>query len=534
MKLNIASLSDSVFWKKAGVSIPNYDPAAIAEKTRKSPVWVHFGIGNIFRMFIGGLADTLIGSGELDRGIVCVETFDYEVIDKIYRPFDNLSLNVTLKADGSTEKKIIGSLSEAIPAGNGDAKSKKRLTEIFTDPGLQLVSFTVTEKGYTMKGTDGQYLPFIKADIVAGPDNARGAIAIVAAMLFERYKAGKYPISLVSMDNCSHNGEKLKNAVLDMASEWQKRGFVGVDFVAYLSNENRVAFPWTMIDKITPRPSVQIADDLEKIGIDDMQPVITEKKTFIAPFVNAEGPQYLVVEDKFPNGRPALQKAGVYFTDRDTVNSVERMKVTTCLNPLHTALAVYGCVLGYTSIAAEMKDEELKKLVYGIGLDEGMKVVCDPIIINPKQFIEEVLTERFPNAFIPDTPQRIAVDTSQKVGVRYGETIKSYISKKGSAKELYYIPTAIAGWLRYLIGVDDEGKPFELSPDPLLDELTGIMSKVELGKTEDVSDIVRPILSNANIFGIDLYEAGIGEKIEQIFVKEISGPGAVRKTLREI
>ncbi len=534
MKLNIASLSDSVFWKKAGVSIPNYDPAAIAEKTKKSPVWVHFGIGNIFRMFIGGLADTLINSGEIDRGIICVETFDYEVVDRIYKPFDNLSLNVTLKSDGTTEKKVIGSLSEAVSAGNGDECSKKRLTEIFTDPGLQIVSFTVTEKGYTMKGTDGQYLPAIKADIVAGPDNARGAIAIVAAKLFERYKAGKYPIALVSMDNCSHNGEKLKNAVISIASEWQKRGFVGVDFVAYLTNESRVAFPWTMIDKITPRPSTQIADDLEKLGIDDMQPVVTEKKTFIAPFVNAEGPQYLVVENTFPNGRPPLQKAGVYFTDRDTVNSVERMKVTTCLNPLHTALAVYGCVLGYTSIAAEMKDEDLKKLVYGIGLDEGMKVVCDPIIINPKQFIEEVLTERFPNAFIPDTPQRIAVDTSQKVAVRYGETIKSYISKKGSAGELRYIPAAIAGWLRYLMGINDAGEPFELSTDPLLEELTGIMSKAELGKTEGVSEIVRPILSNANIFGINLYDAGLGEKIEELFKKEIAGPGAVRETLNEL
>ena len=90
-----------------------------------------------------------------------------------------------------------------------------------------------------------------------------------------------------------------------------------------------------------------------------MAPVETSKHTFIAPFVNAEGPQYLVVEDRFPNGRPALEKAGVYMTDRDTVNQTERMKVTTCLNPLHTALAVYGCLLGYRKIADEMKDPEL-------------------------------------------------------------------------------------------------------------------------------------------------------------------------------
>ena len=93
-----------------------------------------------------------------------------------------------------------------------------------------------------------------------------------------------------------------------------------------------------MIDKITPRPSEQIADDLEALGVEKMQPVITGKKTYIAPFVNAEKPQYLVIEDSFPNGRPALEKGfGVYMADRNTVNLSERMKVTVCLNPVHSA-----------------------------------------------------------------------------------------------------------------------------------------------------------------------------------------------------
>ena len=135
---------------------------------------------------------------------------------------------------------------------------------------------------------------------------ANGAMAVLVAMLFERYQAGKYPLALVSMDNCSRNGEKLRESVLTMAEEWQKKGFVDADFLAYVSDEQTVAFPWTMIDKITPRPSEQIAADLEKLGVENMQPVITGKKTYIAPFVNAEKPQYLVIEDSFPNGRPAL------------------------------------------------------------------------------------------------------------------------------------------------------------------------------------------------------------------------------------
>lgn len=74
----------------------------------------------------------------------------------------------------------------------------------------------------------------------------------------------------------------------------EKKGFVDADFIQYISDEDMVAFPWTMIDKITPRPSEQIAEDLETLGVENMQPVITGKKTYIAPFVNAEKPQYLV------------------------------------------------------------------------------------------------------------------------------------------------------------------------------------------------------------------------------------------------
>lgn len=535
MKLNINSLKDD-FYKNHGISVPSYDVTKVIDNTKKNPEWVHFGIGNIFRMFIGGLQDTLLNEGIDDKGIICVETFDYDIVDKIYEPYDNLVMAVTLKADGNTDRRVIGSLCEAVSAKSGDTKEWARLKEIFVNPSLKMVSFTVTEKGYALKGSDGNYLPYVIFDLEAGPKSPKGAMAVVTALLYERFVGGAAPIAVVSMDNCSHNGEKLMNSILTVAKEWNDRNLVENDFISWLKDDKKVGFPWSMIDKITPRPSTQIADELEQMGIEDMQPVITSKKTYIAPFVNAEGPQYLVIEDKFPNGRPALEKAGVYFTDRDTVNDVERMKVTTCLNPLHTALAVYGCLLGYESIAAEMNDTELKKLVYGIGPKEGMEVVCDPKILSPEKFVNEVLTERLPNAFIPDTPQRIATDTSQKVGIRYGETIKSYTKKYGDAKRLKYIPIAIAGWMRYLLAVNDEGEAFELSPDPMVPELTAHFSGIKLGETDDakIEAALKPILSNSLIFGSDLYEVGIGTLIEAVFKAEIAGPGAVRKTLAKI
>ena len=141
MRLTYEGLKDKASWNKAGITLPSYNVEEVAERTRKNPLWVHFGIGNIFRIFIGGIADKLITSGAIDRGITCIETFDYDVVDKIYAPFDNLALAVTLHEDGRTDKRVLASLCEALKA----PQDWERLKEIFTNPGLQLVSFTITE-----------------------------------------------------------------------------------------------------------------------------------------------------------------------------------------------------------------------------------------------------------------------------------------------------------------------------------------------------------------------------------------------------
>ena len=536
MKLTWEGLKNRQAWEQAGIALPSYDAEAVAEKTKKAPIWVHMGIGNIFRIFIGGIADQLLEKGLMDRGITCVEVFDYDMVDKIYDPYDNLVLSVTLHGDGSTDKKVLGSLSEAVKALPSESAQWERTKEIFRDPGLQMVSLTITEKGYALKRADGTFFDFIKADIENGPEKAASAMAVVAAMLLERYQNGKAPLALVSMDNCSKNGQNFRNAVLEMAEEWKKRGFVGEDFLAYIKDESQVSFPWTMIDKITPRPSEKIADELEKDGVESMQPVITSKSTYIAPFVNAEGPQYLVIEDSFPNGRPAMEKtegAGVYLTDRDTVNKSERMKVTVCLNPIHTALGPYGCVLGYELFSDEMKDPQMLELAHRVGYVEGMEVVPDPGILSPKKFLDELIDERFPNPYLGDTTQRLCVDVSQGIGIRFGETIKSYMEKYGDAKRLTAIPVAIAGWLRYLLAVDDEGNRFELAPDPMVPEMQEQMAGIVVGDASSLKGQLKGILSNENIFAVDLYQAGVGEKIEEIFREEIEGPGAVRKTLKK-
>ena len=531
MRLNNHELAGKAQWEKAGINLPKFDREAMIAATRQTPQWVHFGPGNIFRIFPAAVQQALLDEGATNTGIVVAEGYDYEVIDAAFLPCDNLTLAVTLKADGSTEKTVIASIAEALKAEAG-GKDFARLEEIFKNPSLQMVSFTITEKGYNLTAANGAYAAGVEEDFARGPSAPVSSMGKVAALMHSRYLAGELPVSLVSMDNCSHNGDRLRDAVLAFARKWQENGHSDAGFAAYLENPGRVGFPWSMIDKITPHPDETIMAMLDADGLEGTVCKKTAKGTAIAPFVNAEETQYLVIEDVFPNGHPPLEKKGVIFTTRETVDRVEKMKVCTCLNPLHTALAVFGCLMGYTRINEEMKNPELVRLVEIIGYKEGLPVVVDPGILSPKEFIDTVLKFRLPNPFLPDTPQRIAADTSQKIPIRFGETIKAYkASDSLNVEALKLIPLVLAAWLRYLMGINDEGNPFEVSPDPLLPSLKPALANIKLGDKGPFNSI-RPILSDKGIFGVDLYETGLGERVERYFEELVEGPGAVAATLK--
>lgn len=534
LRLNSDSIKNIKIWEEAKINLPKFDREKMISSTHKNPQWIHFGSGNILRGFIALLQQMLLEMDKAETGIIACELFDYEIIEKVYRPYENLSLLVVSDARGSLEKTVIGSIADSIIADASRKDEWDRLCAIFTKPSLQVCSFTITEKGYSIKGLNQEYLPIVKEDIENGPINPKSSMGKVAALLYVRFKNGQYPITLLSLDNCSHNGEKLYNSVRSIADKWYSNNLVEKEFIDYIDNPEKVAFPWSMIDKIVPRPSESIKKLLEADEFVDTEISCTSKNTYVAPFVNAEKAHYLVIEDTFANSRPKLEYAGVYFTDRETTENVERMKVQTCLNPLHTALAVFGCLLGYNLIADEMKDKELTKLIEKIGYEEGMKVVVHQKIIDPNKYLSEVINERFPNPYIPDTPQRIATDTSQKIPIRFGETIKGYLRREDlNVLDLKYIPLAIAGWIRYLLGIDDEGKTFIPSPDPLLETLQGYLKGIEIGDVNSIGDKLKPILSNKELFGADLYEIGLAQRVEEYFKEMTKGKGAVRKTLEK-
>lgn len=530
MKLDKNYLNDVSEWKEKGYTLPCFDREKMLRETKEHPRWIHFGAGNIFRAFLAKAQQQLLDKGFADYGIIAAEGRGRELADKVLIPHDCLTLLVEFGEGGKIKKSVIASIAEICAAGceNDDFD---RMREIFRSDSLQLASFTITEKGYKLRDSTGEIFPDAAKDFEKGAENPESFMGKIAALLYERFINGGCPISMVSMDNCADNGGVLFRAVLEFAENWEKRRLAKQGFAEYIKS-GKVAFPITMIDKITPRPDRAVEDELIRDGIEGAECILTSKGTYSAAFVNAEETGYLVIEDVFPSGRPPFEQCGFYMTDRETVRLTEKMKVSSCLNPLHTALAVFGCLLGFERICDEAADPILCTLVKKLGYEEGLPAVSAQSIIDPRKFLDEVINVRLPNPHLPDTPQRIATDTSMKVSVRFGENLKYYASE-GKAADIKYIPLVIAGWLRYLVSVDDKGNEFERSPDPFLsDERAEYLHGLNPG--EDYSeDIIRSILSDENIFGIDLCSAGFSEKITEYFKEMLSAPGAVERTLKK-
>ena len=187
MKLNNTGIADKKQWLDKGYKLPEYDRDAVRANTVKNPKWIHFGAGNIFRAFQANVMQDLLNRGITDTGLIVAEGYDYEIVEKMNRPHDDLSILVTLKADGTVEKTVVGSVVESCMLDEDNEKEIERLREIFRAPSLQMVSFTITEKGY----------------------KTPAYMSKVTRLLYERFLAGALPVAMVSMDNCSHNGDKL-------------------------------------------------------------------------------------------------------------------------------------------------------------------------------------------------------------------------------------------------------------------------------------------------------------------------------------
>lgn len=534
MELNLQNLPE-IKAKAPEISLPGFDVGLMQEQGRKNPRWIHIGPGNLFRCYPARVAADLLERGE-DWAITAVAPRDVEDMEIQLPRHDLMTMKVTLNPDGTQDFRVVAGIAEAI--GLKGQSDLDRILEVARDPGVALISYTVTEKGYGILDGSGALQAGVKAAMeAADPKALEGVMAstmtLSAVMLLARYEAGGAPITMLSFDNFSHNGDKLRDSVLTIARAWDKAGTVPGGFLDWLEDDSKVAFPITVIDKITPRPNPEIAEKLAALGFTDMA-VETPRRTPLAGFVNTEPTEYLIIEDKFAGPRPKWDDLGVQVVARQVCDDFENMKVTTCLNPLHTALAVSGCLLGFPTIDSEMRDSALAALVHELGWEEGLPVVVDPGVVKPEDFLREVLEQRFPNSYLPDNPARIAMDTSQKIPIRFGETIKKYQAAGRDLAELHAMPLVFALWCRYLLGVGDDGKPFDVAPDPRFEELAAHVAGLQLGGGADdaaIHEALAPILSDASIFGVNLYDTPLAGATESYFKALLAGPGAVRSTL---
>ncbi|MGN1155213.1 MAG: mannitol dehydrogenase family protein, partial [Agathobacter sp.] len=169
MELSKVGLQNRAEWEAKGYKLPQFDREAVTAATKENPFWIHFGAGNIFRAFQANVMQNILNSGAMDRGLVVAEGFDYEIVQKMNRPHDDYTILVTLKADGSIQKTVIGSVVESCILDSEDTAEYSRLKEIFCKDSLQMCSFTITEKGYSLVDGKGNVLPAVEADLANGP-----------------------------------------------------------------------------------------------------------------------------------------------------------------------------------------------------------------------------------------------------------------------------------------------------------------------------------------------------------------------------
>src|SRR5699024_10442540 len=239
MKLTQQCLNDSSL-KDKGYVLPTYNVDEMKEETIKAPTWLHLGAGNIFRAFLASNMQQLLNEKKVDKGILVAEGFDLEIVDCL-KKYENLFVNVTLKENGTVDKEIVASVADYLKMDGGSADFE-RLKTVFRAPSLQMVSLTITEKGYSLTDRNNEISEAVFSDFENGPEKPVSYIGKLVALVYERFKAGQLQLALVSKDNMAHNGEKLAESVLRFVTEWDQRKLVSPEFITYM-NSDKVTFP---------------------------------------------------------------------------------------------------------------------------------------------------------------------------------------------------------------------------------------------------------------------------------------------------
>lgn len=445
-----------------GVQQPGYDRQAL--KTRI----VHFGFGAFHRAHQALLTDRVLNAQGGDWGICEISLFSGDKLMSALRVQDHL-YTVLEKGPNGNQAIIVGAVNECL---NAKLDGMEAIIEKFCEPQVAIVSLTVTEKGYCIDPATGK-LDAANERIMhdlQNPAEPHSVPGILVEALHRRHERGLPPFTALSCDNIPDNGHVVRNAVIGMA---EKRSQPLADWI-----REYVTFPSTMVDRIVPAATEESLQEItDVLGVEDPCAISGE------PFIQ------WVIEDNFVAGRPAWEVAGVEMVD--DVMPWEQMKLR-MLNGSHSFLAYLGYLAGYQHINDCMADEHFKRAAHQLMVQEQAPTLRVKGV-DLQQYANSLL-ERFSNPALQHRTWQIAMDGSQKLPQRMLESVRWHLQQ---GTEWSCLALGIAGWMRYVSGVDDAGNAIDIR-DPLAQKIRGLIEQ------SSENERVAALLSLHEIFGQDL------------------------------
>jgi fructuronate reductase len=400
---------------------------------------VHLGLGAFHRAHQAVYTEDAVAAAGGDWGIVGVAPHSGTVVAALEAQ-DRLFSVTTLSGAGSSTR-VIGVFSGLRHA----AADPDAVVALLADPAVRVVTLTVTEKGYRLDPVTGRLLADddLQADLATARPPATVPGLLIRGLL-ARYRADAGPIALVSCDNLPANGRRLRG-LIDLALQ-RVRPAADPSVLAWVAGN--VSFPGTMVDRIVPASTPQtLAAAADALGARDLAAVCGE------PY------RQWVIEDDFPAGRPAWEQAGAVLTT--DAQPWERLKLRT-LNGVHSAVAYLGALAGRETIAEALKMPGLHDAMRHFIADDVAQSLVAPDGVSVVEYGDEVL-DRFANPAIGHRTVQVAMDGSQKLPQRVLHTI---IDRRAAGAEPRWAALVVAAWMRYTLGVTDDGRPLSLD-DPL-------------------------------------------------------------------
>lgn len=462
---------------EAKATLPQYD------RTKLVPRIVHLGFGAFHRAHQGVYTDILAAEHNSDWGYCEVNLIGGEQQIADLKQQDNLYTVAEMSADAWTAR-VVGVVKRALHA---QVDGLETVFAALCEPQVAIVSLTITEKGYCHAPATGELMldhPLIVADL-QNPQQPKSAPGVIVEALARRKAAGLPAFTVMSCDNMPENGHVVRNVVCTYARA------VNAELGDWIAQN--VTFPSTMVDRIVPAVTADTLDKIEQLtGVRDQAGVACE------PF------RQWVIEDNFVAGRPEWEKAGAELV-ADVV-PFEEMKLR-MLNGSHSFLAYLGYLAGYQHINECMEDENYRRAAHALMLNEQAPTLKVKGV--DLAHYADLLIARYSNPALRHRTWQIAMDGSQKLPQRMLDSVRWHLVHNS---DFSLLALGVAGWMRYVGGVDEQGQAIEVS-DPLLSTIQQAINGSEEGESR-----VMALLGIEAIFGKELpQERAFVEQVQQAY-----------------